>query len=400
MVIESAFDRILRNLYLAIGIGSLVFSLLGVPLIIEQWSSLDSRFVVTAIVLFSGIPLVLGAMSFRASIRLLRSLAIAHLVVGAVLLAAWVPSMVTDSLPGDRIPWLINTVSVATCLAALVLPARAAWAYLVAIAAGGGILRYIVYGGGDASLAVQDAIMIVLISGLMMALLQLALRAGREQDAAGLHAQDTAAHTAAASSLETQRARYHAFMHDDVLATLNAAARNVAGAEEVTRGSARAALRKMDGFMRGDVESATRGSGELEMLFRNAARTSKIELHVNAVHTDGVDIDMPVEASDALAEALTEAVRNSIRHADWPDRRIVHRNAHITITGSSVRIIVTDDGKGFQAHRIELDRLGIRVSILQRVNSQPGCRATVRSSRGRGTTVTLEWHADEVTDEN
>ena len=54
-------------------------------------------------------------------------------------------------------------------------------------------------------------------------------------------------------------------------------------------------------------------------------------------------------------------------------------------------MVVTDDGRGFNPHRIGIDRLGVRLSILQRVNSQPGGHATVVSSKGSGTTVTLTW---------
>ena len=49
-------------------------------------------------------------------------------------------------------------------------------------------------------------------------------------------------------------------------------------------------------------------------------------------------------------------------------------------------------GRGFNPRRVPLDRLGIRLNILQRLNSQPGCSAAVVSARGRGTTVTLEWN--------
>jgi len=73
----------------------------------------------------------------------------------------------------------------------------------------------------------------------------------------------------------------------------------------------------------------------------------------------------------------------------------VHRFVRSVFSATGIEVIVADDGRGFAARRVGLDRLGVRLSILQRVNSQPGGIATVRSARGHGTTVTLTWAADE-----
>jgi len=113
--------------------------------------------------------------------------------------------------------------------------------------------------------------------------------------------------------------------------------------------------------------------------------------------TTGDTVVIPSDIGDALTEALAEAIRNSIKHAGWSDGRPVRRTAFATFDATGVEILVNDDGKGFVAHRIGLDRLGIRVSILKRVNSQPGGRATVTSSRGAGTTVSLTWRAPKGT---
>jgi len=395
VVIESAFDRILRNLFLAIGIGSVVFTLLGAPSVFEQAGFLAPWYAVGTVVVFCGLPPVIGAFAFRASLRSLRSFGLVHIALTPVMLTLWVPAMTTDRLPGDQIPWLINTVSVATCLAAIILAASVAWVYLFAIAVMSGVLRFVLYGGGDASLAIQDTIMIVLLSGLMMALLQLALQAGRNQDEAARQAQEAAAAAAAAESLETQRARYHAFMHDDVLATLNSATRNVPGASAVTRASAERALLKMNSFQEGGSVAEHLGRPELEMLFGTAARSVGVDLEFIRAGLPGSGPRVPPDIADALSEALVEALRNSIRHANWPDGRVVHREARVIFNADGVVITVSDDGKGFVAHRIGLDRLGIRVSILQRVNSQPGGLASVRSARGAGTTITLGWEAPD-----
>jgi signal transduction histidine kinase len=57
-------------------------------------------------------------------------------------------------------------------------------------------------------------------------------------------------------------------------------------------------------------------------------------------------------------------------------------------------IEVGDSGAGFDLDAIPTERLGVRVSILERVASSGG-RATIDTAPGRGTVLTLAW--DETT---
>jgi signal transduction histidine kinase len=183
-----------------------------------------------------------------------------------------------------------------------------------------------------------------------------------------------------------------------VLATLHAAARNEPGREQLTRNSATHALQKMDEFRDGTTGPELLSAADLEGMLRSAAAVHSIPLSVSLPSNDDT-VMIPSDIGDALSEALAEAIRNSIRHAEWPDGRAVRRTAFARFDSTGVEILVNDDGKGFVAHRIGLDRLGIRVSILNRVNSQPGGRATVTSSRGAGTTVSLTWTAPKAVTE-
>lgn len=400
MTIESAFDRIVRILVMSIGIGSVVFSLLGLPAILSQSDYLDPVFSAVMIVVYCGLPPVLALVSSRVPVPVLRLFAGLHAGSTLLFLALWYPSMTTGRLPDDGIPWLINTITVAAVLAAVALPVRIAWLYMFAAAAGSGFLRYAAYGGGDASIAFQDSIIIALFSGVMMSLVQLTLRAGKEQDAASQDAHEAAAATAAAESLERQRTRYHAFTHDDVLATLLSAASNVPGTEGATKRSAERALRKMDTFRDDRPTRSSLTAAELDSLLRSSAKASGVDVATSVTGRDVMSLRIPIDVADALAEALAEALRNSILHAGWADGRTVHRTARADFSAAGVTITVTDDGKGFLARRVGLDRLGVRVSILQRVNSQPGGTATIDSTRGTGTTVTLAWAAQEVPSED
>ena len=393
---RSAFDRIMRTLIFAVGGGSVVFSLLGLPAIIEQYQYLNPVYAIVTIAGFCGLPLVLAAIAFRAPTTALRALAGVHAALAVVFLSLWIPAMTVDSLPERQLPWIINIIAVATCMASLSLPFLSSWVYLFAMATISGFVRFITYGGGDVSLAFQDSVMIVLISGFMMAMLQVTQRAGREQDAAALIAQTAAAETAANETLERQRTRYHAFTHDDVLATLLAASHDGARPSEVTRRSAQRTLEKMDQFRLDLPGPSYLTLAELEAHLRSAAKAAKVPLRSSLATRGARDLRVPLDVADALTEAMTEAMRNSVRHGVWADGRPVHREATATVNDNTVAVIVTDDGRGFNPSRVGIDRLGVRLSILQRVNSQPGGNASVRSSKGAGTTVILNWTAPDA----
>lgn len=394
---RSAYDRVVRTLVLSVGIGSLVFTLLGLPVIIEQFNYLDRTYSVVVFTIYCGLPLVLAAIAFRTSAAILQAMTGIHAALSVVFLVFWIPSMTVDVLPNNELPWMVNMITLSTCMAAISFPFLSAWVYLFALSTISGFVRYTTYGGGDASVAFQDSVMIVLISGFMMALLQLTLRAGREQDAAALIAEQAAAEQAANETLERQRTRYHAFTHDDVLATLLAASQDGARPSEVTVRSARRTLEKMDQF-RLDLDLPTFLTiAEFEALLRSAAKSAAVPLRSSLTDGSASELRIPLETADALSEAVAEAMRNAVRHSGWPDGRAVHREATASVSGSTIRIDIVDDGRGFNPSRVGIDRLGVRLSILKRVNSQPGGHARVRSSRGSGTTVTITWtapHAD------
>lgn len=391
MILQSALDRLTRTLLVAIAIGGGLFTALGLPDIIEQFAFLEPTFAIACIVVFCGLPIVIGTLAFHAPIRVLRLMAGAQATLSLALLSLWVPSMTPGALEGGNLPWIINMITIATVQAAIAMSFVLSWIYMIAIAVLSGLIRFTTYGSSDASLAIQDAILIVLISGFLMALLQLTLRAGREQDAAAAIAQESAAATAAAETLERQRTRYHAFTHDDVLATLLAASQDTPESREITKRSAIRALEKMDQFASDLPLAATLSIAELDVQLHTSAIATGVS-YASSLNAALGPLDIPVEVCDALNEAMTEAMRNSIRHSGWVDGRAVHRTARAERLARGVRIIVKDDGKGFNPRRVGLDRLGVRLSILARVNSQPGGHATIDSTKGKGTTVTLEWN--------
>ena len=56
----------------------------------------------------------------------------------------------------------------------------------------------------------------------------------------------------------------------------------------------------------------------------------------------------------------------------------------------SVRAVVSDEGAGFDQSRVAGERLGLRVSIIERMRAVGGS-AVVQSSPGHGTRIVLTW---------
>lgn len=141
----------IRTLVVSIGIGSVLFSLLGLGGIIEQHGFLDPVYSTAAVVFFCGLPPVMAVLAIRAPIRVLRLLAGIHAAGTLFLVLLWVPSM-TDptALEGRELPWIISTITVAATEAAIAVPFAAAWSYMLVIAAVSGVVRFVTFGAADA----------------------------------------------------------------------------------------------------------------------------------------------------------------------------------------------------------------------------------------------------------
>jgi len=389
---QSASDRVVRILVVSIGIGSVLFTVLGLPAIIQQHAFLNPVFSIVMVVAFCGIPPVMALIAFQAPVRVLRLLAIGHVAVSLLLLAFWVPAMSdrTALVDGD-LPWLINTITVATSIAAIALPPIGAWVYLVVVTLTSGVVRFITFGSPDPSQAIQDSIMLFVLSSFLLALVLLALLAGREQDAAAALERAAAAASGQQAALERRRSRYNAATRDEVVAALELASRNTVESREAAREGAVLTLRKLQAGESLAPTAMTIPIAELDTQLRTAAVAAGISYAFSQSADDG-PLDVPIEVSDALVEATTEAMENSIRHGGNRGSRGTTRSVRAARLPHGVEVIVKDDGPGFNVRRVGVDRLGVRLNILERVNSQPGAEAVVDSISGRGTTVTLTWN--------
>ena len=389
---QSALDRVTRILIVSAGIGSVLFSVLGVPSIIEQHNYLVPTFSFIMIAVYCVLPPAMALVAFTAPVRVLRALAGAHAVASLAFVALWVPLMTQlNALNGGGLPWIINTIAVASSLSALALPFLGAWAYIVVMTVASGVVRYLTFGGNDLLQALQDSIMIFLLSGFMMALIQITLRAGRDQDAASALEQSAAALAGQQAALERRRSRYNAATRDEVVAALETASRNTPESRDRARASAVLTLRKLETGESMAPLVMTMPLEELDRSLRTAAVAAGISYAFSQGADDG-ELDVPIEVGDALLGAMTEAMENSNHHGNHRGLRTTVRSVRAARTDTGIEVVIKDDGPGFNPGRVGVDRLGMRLNIIERMSAQLGASASIDSVRGRGTTVTLVWN--------
>jgi len=66
------------------------------------------------------------------------------------------------------------------------------------------------------------------------------------------------------------------------------------------------------------------------------------------------------------------------------------RKVRLRASEREIKIVVTDDGVGFRPSRVPKNRLGLRISIIDRVEAIGG-RVFIDSRIGQGTSIILEW---------
>lgn len=102
------------------------------------------------------------------------------------------------------------------------------------------------------------------------------------------------------------------------------------------------------------------------------------------------DVRLPPATERLLVVTAREALRNALNHADPASVAV-----HVRTAGGSVELLVTDDGRGFDADGI-VERRGdghLGLALLTDLAARAGGRLEVESATDRGTAVTLTMPA-------
>ncbi|MCM2577642.1 ATP-binding protein [Streptomyces meridianus] len=187
-----------------------------------------------------------------------------------------------------------------------------------------------------------------------------------------------------------ERAEVAAHVHDSVLHTLTLIQRNASDAREVAR-LARAQERELRAWLhrpQGAATGADAGDGDGPGTLAEAVRATAAEVEDH--HGVPVEVvcvgDCPLEERlAAQVQAAREAMVNAAKYGgeDGPVQ------VYAEVEGRTVFVSVRDHGPGFDPDAVPADRMGVRESIVGRMQRNGGT-AHLRSAPDGGTVVELE----------
>jgi signal transduction histidine kinase len=375
------------------GLFGLVFAILSIPVLNASVHTLRPEWAWgVPIALFGSIAVSLVCAVTGRGVRLGMAL---FALVFVVTLLLWPLAVRSPEAALGTQPWLWYIVTVACGAAAIAFPTAWAAVYIVGVPVLFAVLRVLPAGGGvSVSMAVLDAVYpFVLGSCIVIVVTILRLTASRV-DAARLTAMERYAEAAKRHAAEQERTRVDTVIHDRVLSTLLAAARSTSPDDR--RLAVQMAERALVALQ--SAEAETDGTAELpfEVLIarcRALAETlvADIEFSIDG-DTSGT---LPARVIEGAYSATVQAIENSVQHAGPAEvTRCISLHAVRDpggagrLTGFSV--VVADSGRGFDVDSVPGDRLGLRISIRERMLAVGG-RAEVRSVVGGGTSVVISW---------
>ncbi|MCJ1679478.1 PspC domain-containing protein [Streptomyces sp. APSN-46.1] len=183
-----------------------------------------------------------------------------------------------------------------------------------------------------------------------------------------------------------ERAEVAAHVHDSVLHTLTLIQRNAEDVGEVRR-LARAQERELRNWL---YKPEGTGKDEAEEPATVAEAVKKAAAEVEDHH--GVQIEVVIVGDCPLDERLaaqTQAAREAMVNAAKYGGESGPVQVYAEVEGQTVFVSVRDRGPGFDIDAVPDDRMGVRESIIGRMQRNGGT-ARLRSAPGGGTEVELE----------
>lgn len=230
-----------------------------------------------------------------------------------------------------------------------------------------GLISFGVGGVGFGQAGALLAAVVVVVVGIALVASPFALRLWRERDA-----------ERRARIRSEERTEIAAQVHDSVLQSLTLIQRNADDPAEVAR-IARAQERDLRRWLYPAPTSAA-----------SSFRTALEEIAAEVEDTYGVRVevvcvgDAAMNGSlGAMLQATREAVANAARHSG-----VDTVSVYAEMTAGEVTVHIRDRGAGFSVEEIPADRMGVRESILGRIERHGG-RASVTSEPGAGTRIEL-----------
>jgi signal transduction histidine kinase len=267
------------------------------------------------------------------------------------------------------------------------------WAslYLVGIPLIYAIIRITPAGGNvGPSRAALDSVFALILGGVITIIFFMLRTAAAAVDRAQQTALERYSHAVRQHAIEAERVQVDAIVHDSVLTTLLSAARAYTPeAQELAATMAGNAI----GHLRDAVAVTPDTDAQVPaaVLFSRiseAAGTMSQPFDVRSTRLGRTSLPIPV--AEALYSAAVQGMVNSLQHAGAGVSRWVEVKG---MPHGAIQVQVGDEGAGFDLATVPTERLGVRVSIIERMSSAGG-HADIASRPGSGTRVTLRWPDD------
>jgi signal transduction histidine kinase len=311
----------------------------------------------------------------------------------AVLYLAALISWPFAILPGAEIftgiHWLNYLITVATAMAGIAFSVRIAVVYLFVAPTIYVMVRMTDLGGGaPLLLAILEGMYALLLGGIIIILITLLRQAATGVDGAQATALDRYSHAVRQHATEVERVQVDSIVHDSVLTTLISAARAFTPqAQELAATMATNTI----GYLR-DAAAASPDDGTMVRLSEVVDRITDaaaslsplIEVRARSVGSKSI----PSHAAETVFSAATQAMVNSVQHAG--NSGVSRWVAPRAVTSGGIEVVVGDTGAGFVLADVAPERLGVRLSIVERL-ANAGGRAVIQSAPGQGTIITIRW---------
>jgi len=183
---------------------------------------------------------------------------------------------------------------------------------------------------------------------------------------------------------QQERADVAAHLHDSVLQTL-ALIQKHSGDGRTVSTLARAQERDLRQWLYGDV-----APGESTVASALRAAAGEVEdAHGIPVEVVNVGDTPSSDPTKALVNAAREAMVNAAKHSGAPKVDV-----YAELSAKRAEVFVRDRGHGFELESVADDRLGVRNSILGRMERHGGT-ASIRTAPDEGTEVRLSMELEE-----
>jgi signal transduction histidine kinase len=371
-----------------VAVFGIVFGLQTLPVLLSQ---IDASHPVWA---WTVVPALYGSIivSFIAAMaqRWVLGTNVVIAVVYLVALATWPLAIVSPTDNQLDRYWLYFLITVATATATIGFTLPIATCYLFAAPIIYGFIRITPQGGNATVLeAVLETVYSILIGGAVVLIITLLRQAAAAVDVAQSAALDRYSLAVHAHATEIERVQVDSIVHDSVLTTLLSAAR--AYSPEAKRIASTMASNAI-GHLR-EAALVNPDDGGTVRLSAVSRRISEAASSMSApfeLRTRDLSAQtMPLQAAEAVYSAAVQAMVNSLQHAGQ-DPRVSRWVTIRSALPTGIEVEVGDTGAGFSFVDLPAERMGLRVSIVERVTNAGGA-VEIDSAVDEGTVIAIRW---------